>query len=109
MNPKWDTRINRERALIFKALGHPLRLAIIDELKTRECCVHELETALGAEQSNLSKHLALLKQTGIIDSRKEGLFVFYSLVIPCVNSFFSCVNQVLTKKLEADRELSQIL
>lgn len=109
MNAKWDTRLNRERALIFKALGHPLRLAIMDELKIKECCVQDLETALGAEQSNISKHLALLKQAGIIDCRKEGLYVYYFLAIPCVGSFFSCVNQVLTKKIETDRELSQIL
>ncbi|MCL6591833.1 MAG: metalloregulator ArsR/SmtB family transcription factor [Firmicutes bacterium] len=109
MNAKWNTRLNRERAQIFKALGHPLRLAIIDELNIKESCVQELEIALGAEQSNLSRHLAQLKQAGIIDSRKEGLYVYYSLAIPCVNGFFGCVNQVLTKKIETDRELSQIL
>lgn len=109
MNAKWDTRLNRERALVFKALGHPLRLAIMDELNKSECCVQDLETALGAEQSNISRHLALLKQAGIIDCRKEGLFVYYSLAIPCINSFFSCVNEVLTQKIENNQELSEIL
>lgn len=109
METAWDNRLNRERAQIFKALGHPLRLGILDALKDGECCVQDLETRLKAEQSNLSKHLALLKQAGIIDSRKEGLFVYYSLTIPCINSFFSCVNQVLTKKIEAGQELSEKL
>ena len=109
MIAKWNTRLNRERALIFKALGHPLRLAIMDELNNKECCVQDLEAALGAEQSNISRHLAVLKQSGIIDCRKEGLYVYYSLAIPCVNSFFSCVNQVLVQKVETDQELSQIL
>jgi ArsR family transcriptional regulator len=104
-----DTRLNKERAQIFKALGHPLRLAILDELNNGECCVQDLETQLGAEQSNLSRHLALLKQAGIIDCRKEGLFVYYFLMIPCINNFFSCVNQVITKKIEKHQELSDKL
>lgn len=104
MIAKWDTRLNRERALIFKALGHPLRLAIMDELKTGECCVQDLESRLGAEQSNISRHLALLKQAGIIDCRKEGLYVYYFLAFPCINGFFSCVNQVLLNKFQGERE-----
>ena len=109
MSGKWETRLNRERALIFKALGHPLRLAIVDELNAKECCVQDLETALGAEQSNISRHLSLLKQAGIIDCRKEGLYVYYSLTIPCITGFFSCVNQVLTKKIATSQELSEKL
>lgn len=94
----WNTKINRERALIFKALGHPLRLAIMDELKTKECCVQDLEAKLGAEQSNISRHLAVLKQAGVIDFRKEGLYAYYFLAFPCISGFFSCVNQVLVNK-----------
>ncbi len=101
MENSWDNRLNRERAQIFKALGHPLRLAIMDALENGECCVQDLETRLNAEQSNLSKHLALLKQTGIIDSRKNGLYVYYSLTIPCISNSFNCVNQVLLKKIKS--------
>lgn len=101
---KWETKLNKERAAIFKAMGHPLRLAIIDELRQGECCVQDLVSRLGGEQSNISRHLALLKQTGIIDSRKEGLFVYYFLAIPCISGFFSCVNQVVTQKVQNNLE-----
>jgi DNA-binding transcriptional ArsR family regulator len=108
MSASWDNRFNRERAQIFKVLGHPLRLAILDELKNGECCVQDLEVRLGAEQSNISRHLALLRQTGIIVGRKDGLYVYYSLAIPCINNFFNCVNQVITKKVEQNQDLCQM-
>ena len=100
----WNNRLNKERALIFKALGHPLRLAIMDELKAGECCVQDLEIKLGAEQSNISRHLAILKQAGVIDCRKEGLYVRYFLAFPCITGFFSCVNQVIIDKFHDERQ-----
>jgi ArsR family transcriptional regulator, arsenate/arsenite/antimonite-responsive transcriptional repressor len=106
---KWDNKINKERAAIFKALGHTLRLAILDELQKGECCVQDLVEKLDCEQSNLSRHLAVLKQTGIIDCRKDGLYVYYSMAIPCISSFFNCVNQVIAKKIENSREISEQL
>jgi ArsR family transcriptional regulator len=105
----WDTKLNHERAKVFKALAHSLRLAIVDELQKGECCVLDLEQRLGCEQSNLSRHLAVLKAAGIVDSEKKGLYVYYSLVIPCINGFFKCVNQVLTKKAEENQGLIQQL
>lgn len=109
MTNQWDNKINKERANIFKALAHTLRLAILDELQKGECCVQDLVEKLGCEQSNLSRHLSILKQAGIIDSRKDGLYVYYCLAIPCIGGFFKCVNQVLTEKFEANRELSKDL
>ncbi|HYH03588.1 MAG TPA: metalloregulator ArsR/SmtB family transcription factor [Bacillota bacterium] len=99
----WETQLNKERAIIFKALAHTLRLAIVDELQKGECCVQDLVQRLGCEQSNLSRHLAVLKRAGIVDCEKKGLFVYYSLVIPCINGFFSCVNQVLSKRVQEKR------
>jgi ArsR family transcriptional regulator len=95
---EWSNQLNKERANVFKALAHPLRLAIVDELQKGECCVQDLVDRLGCEQSNLSRHLAVLKQAGIVDNEKKGLYVYYYLVIPCISGFFNCVNQVLTKK-----------
>jgi ArsR family transcriptional regulator len=106
---KWENKANQERAIIFKALGHPLRLAILDELQKGECCVQDLMEKLGCEQSNLSRHLAVLKQTGIIDCRKDGLYVYYSLAIPCISGIFKCINQVLSKRIETNQEISEQL
>ncbi len=105
MPTSYDSRLNKERAQIFKILGHPLRLAILDELRNGERCVQDLESRLGAEQSNISRHLSLLKQIGIIDCRKEGLFVYYFLAIPCISNFFDCVNQVILKRVANSQAL----
>jgi len=107
MMSAWETRFNQERALIFKALGHPLRLAILDELQNGDFCVQDLMQRLNCEQSNLSRHLAVLKQAGIVDSQKQGMFVYYSLTIPCINGFFNCVNQVLKKKSEVNQSVNK--
>ncbi len=70
------------RAEFFKALAHPLRIKILDSLRTGECGVNELCSRVGAEQSNLSQQLALLRSRNIVVSRKNGSNVFYSVRDP---------------------------
>lgn len=79
----------------MKALAHPTRLFIMDELATRELCVCELTDMIGADISTVSKHLAILKKAGLLKDRKEGPKVFYSLVVPCALKFFDCLDSVL--------------
>ncbi len=82
-------------ANVFKALAHPARLFIINELKKGERCVNELTEMLGVDASTVSRHLSALKNVGIIGSRREGAQVFYFLRMPCVIDFCSCVESVL--------------
>ncbi len=65
------------QADIFKTLAHPMRLNILELLREGERCVCEIVPALGTEQPNVSRHLALLTKEGILSRRKEGLKVFY--------------------------------
>ncbi|MDD3732852.1 MAG: metalloregulator ArsR/SmtB family transcription factor [candidate division Zixibacteria bacterium] len=83
------------RAKIFKAMAHPSRLIIVDELSHGEKCVCELTALIGADVSTVSKHLALLKNAGIVNDRKHGNQVFYTLRVLCVLNFFNCVETVL--------------
>lgn len=85
---------HRSRAKVFKALGHPTRLFLIEELGRGERCVCELRDMVHADISTVSKHLSLLKEAGVVSDRKEGLKVFYSLRIPCVMKFFDCLDEV---------------
>lgn len=71
--------LNVSQAEIFKALAHPTRLRILLLLREGELCVCEIVPALEMEQSNVSRHLAILKKEGILRSRKEGLKVIYSV------------------------------
>ena len=86
-----------ERAAILKALAHPTRLFLVDELGKGERCVCELTAMVGADISTVSKHLAVLKSAGIVRDEKRGLQVFYSLRTPCVLNFFSCCELVMEK------------
>ncbi|MDI3534684.1 MAG: hypothetical protein PWQ82_1049 [Thermosediminibacterales bacterium] len=95
-----NKQVYKYRAEILKALAHPLRLAIVDYLGDGEKCVCDIIDYLGEKQSNVSRHLSLLRQTGIVDTRKEGLNVYYSLKFPCTNNFFSCVDNILQRQHE---------
>ena len=86
------------RAGILKAMAHPTRLFIVDELSRGERCVCELTEMIGADVSTVSKHLAVLRQAGILQDEKRGANVFYQLRVPCILNFFSCVETVLKTK-----------
>ncbi|MDH7602216.1 MAG: metalloregulator ArsR/SmtB family transcription factor [Armatimonadota bacterium] len=83
------------RARIIKAMAHPTRLFIVSQLSQGEKCVCELTRMVGADISTVSKHLAVMKNVGIVQDRKEGSQVFYSLRCPCILEFFECVESVL--------------
>lgn len=84
----------KAQAAVLKALAHPTRLFLVDELAKRERCVCELTAMVGSEMSTVSKHLSLLKQAGILEDEKRGVQVFYRLRTPCVMNFFQCVTAV---------------
>ena len=88
------------RARVMKALAHPTRLFMVDELSRGERCVCELTDMVGADVSTVSKHLAVLKRAGIVIDERRGQQVFYRLRVPCILNFFGCVEAVLE---EADR------
>jgi ArsR family transcriptional regulator len=67
------------KADFLRSLAHPIRLAIIEHLKKGEQSVGQIVQALGQEQSTLSKHLAVLRQAGILKSRQEKVSVYYSI------------------------------
>jgi ArsR family transcriptional regulator len=84
------------RARIIKAMAHPTRLFIVDELaKSGERCVCELTEMVGADMSSVSRHLAILKGVGIVEDDKRGAQVYYRLRVQCVLNFFECVESVL--------------
>ena len=80
------------RASIVKAMAHPSRLFIVDQLARKERCVAELTSMIGADMSTVSRHLNILKGVGIIQDEKRGTQVYYQLKMPCILSFFGCVS-----------------
>ncbi|MBN1409779.1 MAG: winged helix-turn-helix transcriptional regulator [Spirochaetales bacterium] len=90
------------RAKILKALAHPSRMFIVEKIKKKPHCVCELAEMIGIDQSTTSKHLSILKSAGIIEDRKEGTTVYYSLRCACVMDFIGCIENVIKMNLERD-------
>lgn len=88
------------RARILKALAHPTRLFMVDQLAQQERCVAELTEMVGADMSTISKHLSQLKAVGLLEDEKRGTQVFYRLSRPCVLNFFSCLEDVMQENLQ---------
>lgn len=82
------------QAKVHKALAHPTRLFIVEELSKQERCVWELTEMIGVEMPTVSRHLSVLKGAGILEDDKRGAQVFYRLKTPCVMNFFRCVTEV---------------
>ena len=92
------------RAKVIKALAHPYRLLIVDELSKGERCVCELRDMIGADISTVSKHLSVLKQAGLVLDDKRGLQVWYTLRVPCILNFFGCIEEVLKAMAKQARQ-----
>jgi len=104
MDPRTKARFE-VRARIIKAMAHPTRLFIVDELSRGERCVCELTEMIGADTSTVSKHLSLLKEAGILRDEKRGLQVYYTLRMPCVLNFFDCVERIMKSTVEEQLEM----
>ncbi|MBN1379399.1 MAG: winged helix-turn-helix transcriptional regulator [Gammaproteobacteria bacterium] len=89
------------RAAVLKALAHPTRLWIVDQLASSERCVCEFVNEVDADFSTVSKHLSVLKQAGIVADDKRGNKVFYKLIMPCTRQFMNCINSVLRNEAAA--------
>ena len=90
----------------MKALAHPTRLFIVDELsKNGERCVCDLTEMIGLDMSTVSRHLAQLKEAGIVDVQKRGQMVFYRLRVQCILNFFECVESVIKCNAASQQEL----
>jgi DNA-binding transcriptional ArsR family regulator len=84
----------KQRSLVFKALGHPARLAVVERLGKGECCVCELleDTEFRKLSApTVSQHLLVLKNAGVITDEKRGKKIFYQLLMPCVAGISLCV------------------
>jgi ArsR family transcriptional regulator len=93
------------RAKVLKALAHPTRLFIVEELEKDERCVCDLTEMIGADVSTVSKHLSVLKQAGIVIDDKRGNLVFYRLRVPCILNFFGCVESVIEIQAQEHSDL----
>jgi ArsR family transcriptional regulator len=98
-----------KQAEIAKAIAHPLRIAVVNFLKDGEQCVCDIAEHIGSERSNVSRHLSVMVNAGLLEYRKEGLKVIYKLKTPCILDFFSCVSRVLKQQVKVSERLLAVL
>jgi len=88
-------------AEVCKVLGHPVRLKIVAGLCSKECNVKHIWECLGLPQATVSQHLALLKNKGIIEGKREGVEVRYSVVHPLAKELIEIMDGLLDKSGKA--------
>jgi DNA-binding transcriptional ArsR family regulator len=93
-----DYKLAELKAEVLKAMAHPTRLYMLEVLAKGERCVCELNELVEADHSTISKHLAILKQSGLVSDRKDGLKVYYKLEAPCVLGFMQCITNVISSR-----------
>ncbi len=92
------------RARVIKALAHPTRVFVVEQLsRRRKRCVCELTEAIGADVSTVSRHLAILKSAGIIRDEKCGTQVHYRLSMQCIAGFLRCVDAMVRQNAREQR------
>ncbi|MCX5863359.1 MAG: metalloregulator ArsR/SmtB family transcription factor [Deltaproteobacteria bacterium] len=97
------------KAEIFKAIGQPIRLKIIEILHERELPVGQIAYQVGTDASTVSKHLSLLRKLGIVVDRKEGGKIFYKTTVHQLEHFFMCVDGAVLKRLGAQQAAAREL
>ena len=99
------TPLYQLKAEVFKTLGHPMRIRVLELLSEREHSVAELLPQVGVEASNLSQHLAVLRRAGFVVTRREASTVFYSLTSPQVAELLAVARRILTTLLADQLQL----
>jgi ArsR family transcriptional regulator len=95
------------QAEISKTLANPLRIALLHVLKDGEKTVNELVAIIGASQSNISQHLALMRQRQIVKTRKQGSTVYYRVSSPKISQACDIMREVLIDQLNQKQELAK--
>ena len=88
---RYDREAIEPNAAFFKALGHPTRLWIVEQLADGEHCVCEFVEAVGDEFPTISRHLAVLNDAGVVVDERRGKSIYYRLSCPCVANMLECL------------------
>ena len=88
----------QRKSEVFKALGHPTRLQIVEKLADGELCVCHILEMFDIDMSTLSRHLSVLKNAGVVVDERRGKNIFYTLKCPCLLKMTECMEGVLNDR-----------
>lgn len=101
--------VHQFKAEFFKTLAHPARLAILDHLRAGEKSVNELQVLLDTDQSTVSQQLARLRSGNLVDTRKDGTSVYYSVRDPMIFQLMDVAREIFNRQLISHQALLQQL
>ena len=90
---------------VCKALGHPLRIEVIDLLQNKELCFTDILEITGGLKSNLSQHLSVMTKKGILKTRRDGQCIYFSLSSKKVAQACRLMREVLIESLKKNQEI----
>ncbi len=101
--------IYQVKADFFKTLGHPARIRVLEVLREGDRAVSELIPEVGIESSHLSQQLGIMRRANLVQARKEGASVVYSVANPILFELLDIAKQILTSSLADTRDLLAVL
>jgi ArsR family transcriptional regulator len=90
--------LSEHQVKILKGIAHPVRVAIVKMLANKELCACEIAEQFSSDRTTVSKHLALMRDLGIIEDRRDGQNIFYSLKMRCLLTVLECIDNVKNVK-----------
>jgi ArsR family transcriptional regulator, virulence genes transcriptional regulator len=109
MPAKYDFELYKLQAELCKTFSDPKRLMIISELRGGEKSVGELTTILKCPQAVASRHLAILRKSGVVQARREGVSIYYSLTNPRIVEACDISRQVLLEQVARNKQIAERL
>lgn len=103
--PELSQPISVMKAELFKAIGHPARIRVLELLAEGERSVGEMQPLVGIELSHLSQQLAVLRRAGLVTARKDGPTVFYAVKDPAAVELLAVAKRLLINSLTETRDL----
>lgn len=97
--------VSEVKAELFKALGHPARIRVLEVLSSGEHSVGDMAPLVGIESSHLSQQLGVLRRAGLVTTRKEGASVIYALADPLLADLLAVAKQLLISSLRQNAGL----
>ncbi|MDX6709707.1 MAG: hypothetical protein QOH96_723 [Blastocatellia bacterium] len=98
-------QLSNFKAEFFKALAHPLRISILDALRAGELTVNEISQRFSVEAANASQQLAVLRNKHIVEARKEGSNVYYSIADPQIFVMLDAAKEIFNNSLAGIRNM----
>jgi ArsR family transcriptional regulator len=97
--------VHETKAALFRVLGHPVRIRILELLRDGERSVGQLQAGLELDSGSTSQHLAALRRVGVVESRRDGTSVFYRVEDPRVAQLLDAGKEIVVRRLESEQAL----